>query len=161
MAKNRRNADFIVSTVRVHAAHVADQNRRIVQAAQQQRAVHNRTVEHLLRHQSDEPLQKRTAKGVTGLFGRWPNWRAENEALADTPSLVARGGISAASDQVAKWETTNREHAVLVARHRPTPNPSQDAYSAERPTPGGSTGPGSKKNASADTEYASTRTYGG
>ena len=135
MAKNRRNADFIISTVRLHVAHVADQNKRIVHAAQQQRAVHNRTVEHLLRHQSDEPLHKSTAKGITGLFGRWPNWRTENEALADTPSLVARAGISAASDQVTKWETTNRDHAVLVAKaqidakpipkrvQRRTPNP--------------------------------------
>ena len=135
MAKNRRNADFIVSTVRVHAAHVADQNRRIVQAAQQQRAVHNRTVEHLLRHQSDEPLQKRTAKGVTGLFGRWPNWRAENEALADTPSLVARGGISAASDQVAKWETTNREHAVLVAKAQTDAKPIPRRVQRRTPNP--------------------------
>ena len=116
MAKNRQNADFIVSTVRLHAVHIPEQSKRIIHAAQQQRAVHNRTVEHLLNHQSDEPLQKSTANGITGLFGRWPDWKTENEAAADTPSLVARGAISAARDQVAKWETTNLEHAVLIAK---------------------------------------------
>ena len=111
--KTRRPSAFLTATARVHDP---EQNARIVNACLQQRAVHNRTVQHLLRHQSDEPLQKNTAKGVTGLFGRWPAWRTENEGLSHIPSLVARGAISAAQDQVAKWEDTNLEHAVLVAQ---------------------------------------------
>ena len=114
--KTRRPSAFLTATARVHLIHDPEQNARIVIACQQPRAVHNRTVQHLLRHQSDEPLQKNTAKGVTELFGRWPAWRTENEGLSHIPSLVARGAISAAQDQVAKWEDTNLEHAVLVAQ---------------------------------------------
>ena len=162
MAKNRQNADFIVSTVRLHAVHIPEQSKRIIHAAQQQRAVHNRTVEHLLNHQSDEPLQKSTANGITGLFGRWPDWKTENEAAADTPSLVARGAISAARDQVAKWETTNLEHAVLIAKAQindePIPRRVQHRTNAETRT--GSCEAGNAKNAKAATAYASTRTCG-
>ena len=117
MAKTqRKQADQLAVTVRVHAVHDAEQNTRIMQACVQQRAVANRTVEHLLKHRSNEPLQKSTRQGVTGLYGQWPAWRAESEGLADVPSLVARGAIAAAADQVAKWEATNHEHAILVAK---------------------------------------------
>ena len=117
MAKTqRKQADHLSVTVRIHAVHDTEQNTRIMHACVQQRAVANRTVEHLLKHRSDEPLHKNTRLGVTGLYGHWPAWRAENEGLANVASLVARGGIAAAADQVAKWEATNHEHAVLVAK---------------------------------------------
>ena len=35
--------------------------------------------------------------------------------MEEIPQLIARGGIAAAADQMAKWETTNQEHAVLAA----------------------------------------------
>ena len=117
MAKKKRRAKgLFAATVRVHAVHDPEQNARIMQACVQQRAVHNRTVEYLLEHRSDEPLQKNKGEGVIGLYGRWPEWRSENEGLAEVPSLVARGAIAAAADQVAKWEATNLEHAVLIAK---------------------------------------------
>ena len=116
MAKKRRSAAFINTTVRLHVVHDAEQNARIVDAARQQRTVHNLTISHLLEHRSDEPLRKSTAKGVVGLQGRWVEWRTTREDLAAIPSKVARPAIAAAADQVAKWEETNRRHAVLVAR---------------------------------------------
>ena len=102
--------------MRLHLAHESGQNARIVHAAAQQRAVHNRTVEHLLRHRSDEPLQKRTARGVTGLQGHWTTWRKDEEGLRDIPTMTARGTIATAADQVAKWEATNHQYAVAVAQ---------------------------------------------
>ena len=114
--KERSCGDFLTSTVRVHAVHETEQNARIMHACVQQRAVHNRCIEHLLEHRSDEPLQKNTGKNVIGLYGYWPAWRDEDPALHEIPLLVARGAIAAAADQVAKWETTNQEHAVLTAR---------------------------------------------
>ena len=116
MAKKQRSAnELLASTSRFHVVHDPEQNARIVAACVQQRAVHNRTVEHLLEHRSDEPLHKSAAKGVTGLYGIWPAWRAEGPALDGIPSLVARGAIAAAADQVAKWEATNTEHAIAIA----------------------------------------------
>ena len=91
MAKEKRSVkEFFASTVRVHAVHDPEQNARIMQACVQQRAVHNRTIEYLLNHRNDEPLQKSKARGVIGLYGRWPEWRSENEGLAEVPSLTAR-----------------------------------------------------------------------
>ena len=126
MAKRKRiRGDFLTSSVRLHAAHDTEQNARIMHACVQQRVVHNRCINELLTHRSDEPLQKSTKDGVTGLYGLWPAWRAEGPALEKVPSLVARGAIAAAADQVAKWEATNQEHAVLTAlaaeREKPIP----------------------------------------
>ncbi len=115
MAKVQRNsAAHMTSTVRLHAVHETDQNARIMLACVQNRTAHNRTVEHLLAHRSDEPLQKNTTAGVTGLYGFWTAWRAEEPGLQEIHGLVARGAIAGAADQVAKWEATNHEHAGLV-----------------------------------------------
>ena len=111
-----KGGDYIVSTVRIHAAHDRAQNERLFAACVQQRTVHNQTVAHLLKHRSDEKLYRSTANNVIGLFGRWPDWRANNPGLADIATVTARGAIAAAADQIAKWEETNREHAVLVAK---------------------------------------------
>lgn len=117
MAKGRRKkAEHLDATVRIHAGHDPEQNARIMRACVQQRAVTNRTIEQLLEHRSNEPLQGSRAQNITGLYGLWPSWRSESTALAEVPSLVARGAIAAAADQVAKWEATNHEHAVLIAK---------------------------------------------
>ena len=50
-------------TVRLHLTDDPATNARIVDTGAQQGAVHKRTVEHLLRDRSDEPLQKSTARG--------------------------------------------------------------------------------------------------
>ena len=93
-------------------------------------AVHNHCIEHLLDHRSDEPVQKNTAAGVTGLYGFWTTGRAEEPALQGIHGLVARGAIAGAADQVAKWEATNHEHAVLTAQAtadgKPIPRRVQD-----------------------------------
>ena len=112
----RSDATHLTSTVRLYAVHDTEQNARILLACVQNRTVHNRTIEHLLAHRSDEPLQKNTAAGVTGLYGFWTAWRAEEPALQEIHGLVARGAIAGAADQVAKWEATNHEHAVLIAQ---------------------------------------------
>ena len=96
--------------------HDTEQNTRIMVACVQARAVHNHCIAHLLAHRSDEPVQKNTAAGVTGLYGLWSKWRAEEPALKGIHGLIARGAIAAAADQAAKWEATNQEHAVLTAR---------------------------------------------
>ena len=117
MAKTKRSgADHFPATARLHVAHDPDQNARIMTACEQQRLVHNRTVEHLLTHRSDEPLQRKNAAGITGLYGYWTTWRTENEALGNVPSIIARGAIAATADQIAKWEATNAEHAIRIAR---------------------------------------------
>ena len=100
--------------MRLHIVHDPERNARIVKAARQQRTVHNVTVAHLLEHQSDEPVQRNTARGVTGLQGHWVEWRCVREDLAEIPSKVARGAIAGAADQVAKWEETNRRHAIGI-----------------------------------------------
>ena len=117
MAKSRRKRpEQLHTTARVHAVHDPEQNARIMLACNQQRTVANRTIEYLLKHQSNNPLQTSAAKGDVGLYGLWKQWRTENEGLAEVPSPIARGGIAAAADQVAKWEATNREHAALIAK---------------------------------------------
>ena len=110
----RRTRDFSSTTVRLHVVHDPERNARIVEAARQQRTVHNLTVAHLLEHRSDEPVQKSATRGVTGLQGHWVEWRRAREDLAQIPSKVARGAIAAAADRVAKWEDTNRRHAAAV-----------------------------------------------
>ena len=126
----RSDATHLTSTVRLYAVHDTEQNARIMLACVQNRTVHNRTIEHLLAHRSDEPLQKNTAAGVTGLYGFWTAWRAEEPALQEIHGLVARGAIAGAADQVAKWEATNHEHAVLIAQAaadgKPIPRRTQD-----------------------------------
>ena len=100
----------------IHLIHDEEQNRRIVDGCRQQRAVHNRTVGHLLTHRSDEPTLKNTRAGVTGLYGHWSaEWKNE-PGMAGIQQLTARGAISAAADQVRKWESTNEEHATIVAQ---------------------------------------------
>ena len=47
---------LLASTRRFHAVHDPEQNQRIVAACIQQRAVHNRTVEHLL--EAKQPVQR-------------------------------------------------------------------------------------------------------
>ena len=113
MTPKHSGSEYLVATVRLHLVHDGEQNARITNACNQQRAIHNRTLEHLLTHRSDEPLQTSKAKGVIGIFGRLKAWRRE---LGEIPSLIARGGASAAHDQVQKWEAANLRHAVLVAR---------------------------------------------
>ena len=71
MAKKGRKADYIASTIRLYAVHDPDQNARITEACTRQRAVHNTAIAHLLKHCSDEPLQRNAEKSVTGLYGRW------------------------------------------------------------------------------------------
>ena len=105
--RQRSRSDFLSSTVQLHAIHDPEQNARIMEACVQQRAVHNRTIEHLLADRSDEPLQRNTAGGVTGLYRYWPAWRAEGAGVEDVPSIVARGAIAAAAEQMRKWEETN------------------------------------------------------
>ena len=112
----RSSSDYLTCTVRLHAVHDTEQNTRITLACVQARAVHNHCIAQLLAHRSDEPVQKNTAAGVTGLYGFWSRWRAEEPALKGIHGLIARGAIAAAADQVAKWEATNHEHAVLTAQ---------------------------------------------
>ena len=115
MAKRTRSTEsFLTATVKLHVVHDPEQNTRLLNACTEQGGVHNHCIHHLLKHRSDEPLQKSAAKGVTGLQGRWPTWRAETARLSEIPSLIARGAIAAATDQIAKWEATNEKHARLV-----------------------------------------------
>ena len=114
--KRRKSADFLVSTIRLHAVHDPEQNARIVDACTMQRAVRNRTTAHLLTHRSDGPLRKNTGEGVTGVYGHLTAWRKQDPAAAAIPLVIARGGAAAAADQIAKWETTNLDHAIEVAK---------------------------------------------
>ena len=113
MATRNERPEYLVATTRLRLVHDIEQNARITAACDQQRAIHNQTLEHLLTHRSDEPLQTSKAKGVIGIFGRLKAWR---QALGEIPHLIARGGASAAHDQVQRWETTNLQHAVLIAK---------------------------------------------
>ena len=146
MAKTKRMADdFLNTTARLYLIHHPEQNAQVHKACTQQRTVHNRTVQHLLGHRSDEPLQRSKSKGVSGLFGHWSEtWRHENTDFAETPCIVARGAITWARLQVERWEATNHEHAVLITKalskgepiprrvQRRIPNPKQLFRSRKR-----------------------------
>ena len=131
----RSKDDHFPATARLHAVHDAEQNIRIMKACVEQRLVHNRTVEHLLKHRSDEPLQRNNTAGITGLYGYWTEWRTENEPLGDVPSLTARGAIAAAADQVAKWEATNKEHAIQIAKAAEAGKPIPRSVQRREPDP--------------------------
>ena len=84
-------------TVRVHLTDDPATNARIGDTGAQQRAVHNRTVEHLLRDRSDEPLQKSTARGHHRPPGTMVNLaeggaRTPGHPLEDRPRRHRRRG---------------------------------------------------------------------
>ena len=65
-------------------------------ACRQQAAAYNRAVEDLI-DRPEEPLRRSPRRGRVGLQGRWLNWRAEDEGLAQA---FWRGGVSQAHSKL-------------------------------------------------------------
>ena len=51
-----------------------------------------------------------------GLQGRWLDWRAEHEGLAEIPQAIWRGGVGQARSEVEAWEKTNARHARALIK---------------------------------------------
>ena len=113
MAKNTGKSD----TPRLHLTDDPEQNARIMNACQQQRGLHNRTVKHLITQRSDEALNDDRDAGVSGVFRHWSAWRTKSHWMMDISTIVVRGAMADAYDQVAEWKATNHAHAVVNEEH--------------------------------------------
>ena len=98
-----------------HAVYEPEVSEAIYNAAQQQIAVRNLTTEHLIAH-GPSPVRV-TPKTPNALFGQYQTWRETRHPwLNNILQVIWRPAVEDAADACNKWEQTNEDHCVDVAK---------------------------------------------